>query len=208
MHSAISSTGMSKKSSDSTHAIRAVSLHFQLSRYVTAVSEDDRDERGKVTAVDLLVGFAADTGTVGYHLPEILRDIDPAGALVPDAVARRVSATTDVQDVWRLARVAGGYRVGGLAWKVIARSIMERAAGLADDERRSLFSALRRHGPRSWSGRVGEVPQVFIGAAQVARSLLESETDPGLRPFWEWNVAVADAELRQAEESAKEERGE
>jgi hypothetical protein len=38
--------------------------------------------------------------------------------------------------------------------------------------------------------------------------MLESEADSGFRPFWEWRLMAAEAELREQEEQAKEERGE
>jgi hypothetical protein len=49
---------------------------------------------------------------------------------------------------------------------------------------------------------------VFQIEVQAARTSLESEDDPDLRPLWEWRLARAEAELRHQEEEAKEERGE
>ena len=70
------------------------------------------------------------------------------------------------------------------------------------------FKLLRNQGIRTWSGRRGEVPQVFVSHAQAAKELLDAEQDEELRPFWDWHLSVAQAELRNQEEEAKEARGE
>lgn len=72
----------------------------------------------------------------------------------------------------------------------------------------SLYSELAEHGPRGWSGQRGEVPSIFVTAVEAAREHLAAEKDDDLRPFWEWRLAVAEGQLRDAEERAKEERGE
>jgi hypothetical protein len=83
-----------------------------------------------------------------------------------------------------------------------------RAAVAGGDERRSLFGALSERGSRSYSGTPGEVPVIFRSAVDAVRNALAAEADPDFRAFWEWRLAVAEAELREEEERSKEERGE
>ncbi|MEW6742177.1 MAG: hypothetical protein AB1486_05420 [Planctomycetota bacterium] len=186
--------------------VRAVSWHPSLSRYVTQVSSAQINDPEITQAVEALIDLVLDRGTVGYHMPEILRDVDPHGLVVPGEVAQRLSRAADAEEVWGLDRIAGAYPLGGPAWRTIARPVVVCAAHLGnEEERRSLFTALTDHGPRSWSRLPGEVPEVFVSAVQSARALLESETDAELRPFWQWYLELTEAELRGQEERAKEE---
>ncbi len=52
------------------------------------------------------------------------------------------------------------------------------------------------------------MPVIFLSAVEAAKNALDSETDAEFRPFWEWRLAVAEADLREEEERSKEERGE
>jgi len=189
--------------------VRAVGHQSRLSKYVSPISPAQAAEPATIKAVGELVGLASDHGTVSYYLDEILHDIDPDGLLVPSEIAHRFESATDKDEVWRLARLGGGYPIGGPSWRTIARPVLLRASQASTrEERLSLFSALTDHRPRAWSGAIGEVPALFLTAVEQAHKQLEIETDSEFRPFWEWRVAVAEAELRDQEEHAKEERGE
>jgi hypothetical protein len=52
------------------------------------------------------------------------------------------------------------------------------------------------------------VPPIFIAAVADARAALDAEDQQDLLPYWQQRLAGAEAELRQQEERAKEERGE
>jgi len=135
--------------------------------------------------------------------------VDPEGLMLPAEVVRRLAHVTSKEDVWLLARIAGIYAMGSPAWRTIAKPVIVRTVcSGSEEERHSLFNSLTDHRPRSWWGTRGEVAQIFISAVQSARQMLESETDTEFRPFWEWYPAVAEAELHEQEEHAKEERGE
>lgn len=189
--------------------VRAVSRHARISRHVAPISATHMNDPEVKKAVEALVDFVWDRGTVGYHLPEVLRDVDPEGLLIPVEVTRRLANVTSKEDAWLLARIAGVYTVGGSAWRTIAKPVIVRAVRSGSEEgRRSLFDFLTYNGPRAWSGTPGEVPQIFISGVQSARQMLESETDPEFQPFWKWYLAVAEAKLREQGEYAKEERGE
>jgi hypothetical protein len=189
--------------------IDAVSPCIHFSQYVTQISETHVNDPEVGKAVEALVALVWDRGTVGYYLPEILRDVDPEGLLIPAEVTRRLANVTSKDDMLLLARIAGIYAVGSSAWRTIAKPVIIRAVRSgSEEERRSLFDFLTYQGPQTWSGTPGEVPHIFISKVQSARQMLESETDTEFRPFWEWYLAVAEAELREQEEHAKEERGE
>jgi hypothetical protein len=189
--------------------VRGVGHESRLSRYVVPISAAQVTDPAIRRTIEGLVALASDHGTIGYFLHEILHDVDPDGLVVPEEIGRRIQAANDEDEIWRLARLGGGYPIGGSGWRAIARPILLRANQAATKEQRlSLFSALTDHRPRSWSGAIGEVPALFTTAVDQAHKQLENETDATFRPFLEWRVAVAETELRDQEERAKEERGE
>lgn len=112
------------------------------------------------------------------------------------------------EDARRMARIGGAYAVGSQPWRTIAKAALGPTATVIPDERRALFGALTERGIRSFTGKPGEVPPVFVVAVEKARTALNAEIDDVLRPFWEWRLAGAEAELREEQERAKEERGE
>jgi hypothetical protein len=188
---------------------RAVGHESRLSRYVEPISEADVSNPAVRQAIADLVGLVPDRGTVGYYLDQIIHDVDPAGLLAPEEIARRVTAASDHDQAWQLARLGGGYPTGGQAWRTVARPVLLRAStSTTREERVSLFNALTDHRPKVWSGAIGEVPALFVRSVDEARRQLQSESDADFRPFWEWLVAIAEADLRDQEERAKEDRGE
>jgi hypothetical protein len=189
-------------------AFYAIGYHFRLSTYVQSIAPENVADAANVGALRALLDLVADNGTVGYHLPEILRDVDPQGLMVPAMVVARLGLATNDEDARRWSRVGGAYAVGSAPWRAIAVATVKYARRTTVEAKRSLFATLAERGIRSFSGKPGEVPPVFVAAVAGARSALEAETDPELRPFWEWRLAGAEAELREEEERAKEERGE
>jgi len=189
--------------------VRAFSHQARLSHYVTPITTVTLNDPSVLNAVRDLVDLLLDQGTLSYYLPELLRDVDPEGLLIPTEVANRVAGEAKQDDLLRLSRIAGIYALGGNAWRTIAKPIILRAVRAPREEvRRSLFSSLIHRRFDFWSASHGEVPKIFVDAVEAARHLLESETDAEYVPFWEWNLAVAEARLRDEEEQAKEERGE
>jgi hypothetical protein len=187
--------------------VRALGHSARFSRHVQHVRPEDVDVPEIRAAVGQIVDLVSDRGTIGYRLPEVLHDVDPDGLLAPAEIARRVAIASTDEELRRFARIAPAFVVGTAAWRAIAHAVVARAPA-NPDTRRHLFSALGERGIRTFSGTPGEVPVVFVSAVDEARSTLEAETEVELRPFWEWRLAVAQAELREEEERAKEERGE
>jgi hypothetical protein len=193
---------------DGSAGFHALGYHTRLSKYVKSLTAADATDEPALDAVRALLDLGDDHGTVGHYLPEVLRDVDPEGQVVPAHVAQRLGQATVLEDARRLARIGGAYVVGGSAWRTIAKAALQSTAAGSPDTRRALFGALTERGIRSFSGKPGEVPSVFTAAVDGARAALNAETDADLRPFWEWRLAGAEAELRDEQERAKEERGE
>jgi hypothetical protein len=123
---------------------------------------------------------------------------------------RRLHRTfgASAEDVRRLARIGGAYAVNSPPWRTIALATIRAASSHGPEALRSIHGALGHRSIRSWSGAIGEVPPIFIAAVTEARAALEAEAEADLRPYWKYRLAIAEADLREQEESAKEERGE
>jgi hypothetical protein len=186
----------------------AVSHHARLSKYVAPISVADAEMPQVARAVRALVDFASDKGSVGYSLPEVLRDVDPEGVAIPDEVARRVSVAVSPEELRALARIGGAYSIGSAPWRAIAKPVIARGAAGGSNLQRSLFRGLADRGIRTWSGTVGQVPTIFLAAVETAKQSLETELDLELVDFWKWSLEIAESELRDQEERSKEERGE
>jgi hypothetical protein len=187
---------------------RAISHSVRVSKYVRQVDAACALDDDVVAALNQVLDFVNHSGSVHYYLPEILHDVDPEGLVVPAAVEKRAVVATDAQGVRRLARLAGGYAINSVPWRTIACATIRAATRFGGEELRSVYGALEERGVRSWSSEVGEVPPAFIAAVTDARAALEAEAEVDLRPFWQQRLAIAEAELRDEEERAKEDRDE
>lgn len=187
---------------------QAISRNARFSRYVRRIDATHASNAGVIAAVDGLLDFMTDDGSVGYYLPDVLRDVDPDGLVVPAAVAERAPSARDAEGVRRLARIAGAYAVNSSAWRTMALATIRAAKALGAQSLRLVYGSLGDRGVRSWSAPVGEVPAMFVDAVAQARAALNDETQPDLQPYWQQRLAFAEIELREQEERAKEERGE
>ena len=187
---------------------RAISYNARISKYVRRVTAADVADEGVKDALDRVLAFVSDKGTVGYYLPEVLRDIDPDGLLVPIAVVALAHAAGEPESVRRLARIGGAYTVDSAPWRTIAQATLRAGAPHGPDALRSIYGALAAWGIRWGSGAVGEVPAIFTAAVDEARAALDAEVDGDLRQFWKYRLSIAEADLREQEERVKEERGE
>ena len=187
---------------------RAISYNASISKYVCPISKSDLMNDEVVAALNAVMDFVSDNGTVGYYLPKILRDVDPDGLVTPTSVASRAKTADSAESVRRLARIGGAYALNGAPWRAIALSTIRAAAPFGVDAVQSVYGALGERGIRSWSGAFGEVPPVFIAAVTDARAALNAESVPDLRLYWQHRLAIAEIELREQEERAKEDRGE
>ena len=179
-----------------------------LSRCVAPITKAHVGNPEISKAIAALIDLSSNTGTTRYYLPRLLLGVDPEGLVVPQEVANRLRATSSLDDLRRLARIAGGYAIASPPWRTIAQPLVEHAGRESRPlERRRLFSALMPKGARAWWAAPGGVPQEFVDGVQRAQELLDAETDTAFRAFWEWHLEVAKAEFRREEEEAKEERG-
>jgi hypothetical protein len=187
---------------------RAISRNIRLSKFVKKIAGDDSASPSIAKAVGEVLELIRDNGSVGYYLPEMLRDVDPEGLVVPNVLAARASSASGAEDVRRLARIGGAYAINSQPWRTIALATIRAASPLGSDALRAAYGALGDRGIRSWSGAVGEVPPIFLAAVDDARRNLDGETQQELRPYWQQRLEIAEADLREQEQRAKEDRGE
>jgi hypothetical protein len=186
------------------YKVRAVSHNVRISKYVRKIVAEDATDTVVTNAVEKLLDFVSDDGTIGYYLPEVLRDIDPDGLVVPTTVAARARSGAGTAVVQKLARIGGAYATNSPPWRTISIATIRAAAPDGPKALSSVYSALGEWSISSWSGVPGEVPPIFIAAVTEARTALESEGEDDLRPYWRDRLAFAEAELREQEELAKE----
>jgi hypothetical protein len=182
----------------------AISHNIRISKFVKKIASDDSTSPSIVRAVGEVVDLSKDNGSVGYYLPEMLRDVDPGGLVVPNEVATRTSSASDAEGVRRLARIGGAYAINSPPWRAIALATIRTASALGSDALCSVYGALGDRGVRSWSGTVGEVAPVFFAAVEDARRDLDGEAQQELRPYWQQRLEIAKADLREQEQRAKE----
>ncbi len=187
---------------------RAISHHVRISRYVQRITSADAGQPTVTQAIEAMLGFIDDNGTVGYYLPEVLHDVDPEGLVVPGLVVGLIGQATETERVRLLARIAGEYVAGTAAWEAIAKAVLRSPIVQSKDHELPMFHALGAGGVTSWSDTSGEVSPVFIAEVKSAKSYLAAATDEYLQRYWRWRVGDAEAELRQQEEEAKEDREE
>nr|WP_288913177.1 hypothetical protein [uncultured Pseudomonas sp.] len=190
---------------------KAASYSGRLSQYVEKISEDNFGEESVVVAVSELVELmSVSSGSLNHYFPDILKDIDPAGLVVPFIVLRRFEQELINGENYNFRRIARVYPVDSQAWRVLARPVLEQAKNEwpESDEQNLLYSLLVDHGVRSWSSVVGQVPQLFIDNVEKATRRLEDEEDDLYVLFFEWSLRNAQYELERQIEQAKEERGE
>ena len=193
---------------EGTSAFRASSHTTRLSKYVSRLTRSEATDAAVISSMEELLSFAMGTGTIGYYFPEIARDVDPDGHLIPVLAAKQIGDERDLKIVRRYSRIAGAYPTGKDSWRSIALAALAANRDLSGRDHISIFSTLCRRGVRSLSAPVGEVPQELETEAGDARRRLEAEPDALLIPYWTWKREIAEAELQEAEENAKEERGE
>jgi hypothetical protein len=187
---------------------RAISHHVRISRYVQPITAAEASQPEVTQAVEELLGFIGDNGTAGYYLPEVLHDVDPEGLVVPGLVVALVAQATEAEQVRRLARIGDEYVAGTRTWEDIAKAVLRSPLVQSEDNQRSMFSALGGGGVTSWSGTPGEVPSIFLAQVEFTKSSLAAATDEWLRRYWAWRVRRAEADVREEQQRAREERGE
>jgi hypothetical protein len=187
----------------------ALSHSVRWSNFVEPIGETDGLAPDVEKKIDELLKFISNARSLNFYLPDIIKDVDPHGRLVPQLIAIQIEQLGDVDAMQRLARASSAFTIGSTAWKTIARPVLKRACSTGSvDERIALFSSLAFRRSRAWAGVPGEVPAIFKLEVESTRTRLDAETEPAFRPFWEWQLECAVAELRNQEEEAKEERGE
>lgn len=128
--------------------------------------------------------------------------LDPHGRVVPETIVDRMNAplvTTTLDALVRCSRFASQYAEGSPAWRRIAVAASKRTEdlGLGDEDRRRVYSSILSHRSQSWSGLPKKLHPRWQDAIDSAQKALEGETEPALRPFWQWRLENARHELER-----------
>lgn len=193
----------SLKSEDGRH-IKVLSSQFCLARFTEKVTSDNCLDKIVHTSILEIIDLIKSGNIFSYILPTWIKNIDPDGLLIPSITEEEIRNETDSSILRCLRKIATGYEVNSTSWRKIAIAILSNDH--QEIETGSVFFDLTNSGIRSWSSLPGEVPILFIRQVEDAKSLLGNETESKLKPLWEWNLKKAQAELRDMEEEAKEQR--
>jgi hypothetical protein len=175
----------------------------RLTSYVDAPKPDDPGTVA-ASAAERALALIGDGTDVGYHLPEILRDLDPHMRWTPGLVASAVTNAEDIETVRRFSRIGRAFSPNSDPWRTIAIACVEAARALDPGALGSIYYALTDPGIRTFSKSLGEVPALFEDAVKSARRRLDEERDAGLKGLWSWQLARAEADLERKTEEAKE----
>ena len=207
----LASTVTTRLSGERQHGLRsfrALGRGERISSYIKAITDRDSGKKDVKAAVEQLVALAVGEGSVGYQLPDHLRDVDPEGRVVPAVVVDALSRTADTEQRRRLGRVVGAYPLNSAAWRDMARPMLAQAAKLSERDRNGLFFAIANRSTGVWRRSIGAVSETHVRAVERAREQLEDEEEEVFRDLWQWRLDIAQARLSDQEELAKEERGE
>jgi hypothetical protein len=175
----------------------------ELARYVQVATEDARNCEEQLAAARRILSFSYLQDQCSYDIPKLIATIDPAAVLFPDLIAERIAAAND-SEYYAYSRIASVYPLGSPAWRVIARPVLERADREFDEEKkRSRYASLEEPWSRFGSGPAGVVPDACFDAVRRAKQLLDGETDPLFKPYWEYKLRNEEASLRFEEEHVR-----
>ena len=216
-------TRIEKEKKQGYKKMYAFSHHIHLSKFVAPITEKQKITCDLVGVVNNILDLIS-RGSVSSYLDNVLRQIDPYGRVVPDEVAKRFTNESNKQKKFILANICGGltedrelwryfsktsetvYSVGSEAWRTIARPVLSYALHVTIGDMKELYRAINDDRISSWPVTPGEVPKVFVDAVQSAKDFLNNEPDAVFIPFWEWRLHLAQNELEEQEEEAKEEQ--
>lgn len=187
----------------------AVGSEVRLSHFVTPIDASNHLATQHERVVRDLLNLVSDLGTISVYLHLLVRDIDPGGQVAPEEIALRIAEVEDRGELLRLSRLSCAYATNSIPWRTIARAALERASAVAtSDERTAIYAELWRDEREVFTSIAGQVPSSFVDAVLATRQRLGDEEDGLFRIFWQWELSLAEKILREAEEMAKEERGE
>lgn len=189
-------------------SLRTLPNRERLSQWVAPISSEQANDVATRNLIAQLLSYADSLHVLGYSFPQYLVDIDPAGVITADLVVEKLKdpeVKRNPTQIWRWAKFAGYYPDNSPAWHKIAKEACSLAIQFDNYHQYSIFRALTNPHPKTWIANIGEVPPLFEKAVEIAKQQLESETDPTLIPFRQWQLQTAETELSNEVERVKEE---
>jgi hypothetical protein len=177
---------------------------FRLSYF----SKGDFAKAEELQAFDELIEMCTEDSLTGYYLPPYLKDLDPGMQQLGRIVSQKISASSDFNRVFKLARIAGEFHRNEKIWDEISLATCNYAQGKEEKERFRLYGALDWKGVRSYSRAMGTVADTYHKERDELLDGMKQEIHDIRREYWQKELEWAETELRKAEEEAREERGE
>lgn len=167
-----------------------------------AISEADRG------ALERLLALADDGYLVSSFLPDLMRDLDPHGHVVPSLVKARLATLKDPswEDIAKWAAYGKKYHPSSDAWREVARAACRLAeARLDQNETEKVYSHLSSFETGVLKGKVGEVHGHWRDVVEAAKKALAEEGDGPLRGLLAWRLHIAERQLKHEHERLEEE---
>lgn len=167
-----------------------------------AVSDADRD------ALERLLTLADAGYLVSSFLPDLMRDLDPHGRMLPGLVKAKLEALKDPswEDIAKWAAYGKKYHPSSGAWGEVARAACRVAEARLDrNEIDKVYSHLSSFETGVLKGKVGEVHQHWRDAVEAAKKALAQEGDGPLRGLLTWRLRIAERDLQHQHERLEEE---
>ena len=143
-----------------------------------------------------------------YRIESEIVKIDPENRCLGKIVVQEfISAQSDDEKL-HFAGIAGYLKDDSPAWNEISAEVCKYAKKMPKKEKHQFWSALSWKGVEVYTCAYGYVPKKFYDDANHFRKMLEEETLPERKEYWQWKLDFAERLLKDEEQRAKELRGE
>ncbi|MCL2823869.1 MAG: hypothetical protein FWD57_07760, partial [Polyangiaceae bacterium] len=199
-------TAMRNTGSAKCNGAFAMQLNEWLIACIRPIDEDDVGQQDSKSAVtQILQSTALDDSTCVYRYPEIARQFDPIGHIVPSVIAE-LSQSVDPNAAWRLARIAQVYELNSEPWRKIAISTMNRATSSNSRGLDPIYNVLAFPYLRNNDSLITN--QAIENRTQFAnrlRGIVDDEEASELQPFWKSTISAAETTIAYMKRSMREE---
>ncbi len=170
------------------------SRNFQIVKFVDKVKREEKADPQIIECLKELLQINFHKSILGFELPEIIKNLDPEGFILPDLILEKIENREfrwEKPKGYEWTRYAGQYQINSPAWREIAKKACEYANGLEHKEKVEIYSSLLPSGIISWEGPYGEFNPRWQQEIQIAKEDSCKEQDPDLKKFFEWRLKVA-----------------